>query len=127
MSTTTAVMTTTEIANRLVELCSKGDFETAQKELFADDVVSIEPYATPAFEKESRGLDAIIEKGYKWHSMVKEYHGMKVSKPLEAKSSFAVTMFMDVTMKEGNERMAMTELCVYNVKDGKIVSEQFFM
>jgi len=120
-------MTTTEIANRLVELCSKGDFETAQKELFADDVVSIEPYATPAFEKETRGLDAIIEKGHKWHSMVKEYHGVKVSPPLLAKNSFAVTMFIDVTMKEDNKRMDMTELCVYNVKDGKIVSEQFSM
>ena len=32
-------MSTTEIANRLVDLCKKGDFETAQKELFADDAV----------------------------------------------------------------------------------------
>ncbi|HEY6899064.1 MAG TPA: SnoaL-like domain-containing protein, partial [Puia sp.] len=40
-------MTTQEIANRLVELCQKGDFETAQKELFADDCVSIEPYSSP--------------------------------------------------------------------------------
>jgi len=119
-------MTTTEIANRLVELCSKGDFETAQKELFADDAVSIEASATPAFEKETKGLDAIIEKGHKWNSMVEEYHGMKVSQPLMGENSFAVTMFMSVTMK-GMGRTDMTELCVYNVKDGKIVSEQFFM
>jgi hypothetical protein len=32
---------------------------------------------------------------------------------------------MDVTMK-GQGRMQMTELCVYVVKDGKIVSEQFY-
>lgn len=126
MSTTTAVMTTTEIANRLVELCSKGDFETAQKELYADDAVSIEPYATPAFEKETKGLDAIIEKGHKWHEMVQEYHELKVSKPLLAANSFAVTMFLSITMK-GQGRMDMTELCVYSVKDGKIVSEQFLM
>ncbi len=31
---------------------------------------------------------------------------------------------MDVTMK-GQDRMAMPELCVYEVKDGKIASEQF--
>lgn len=126
MSTTTAVMTTTEIANRLVQLCSKGDFESAQKELFGKDAISIEPYATPAFEKETRGLDAILKKGHKWSAMVQEYHGMKVSKPLVAANSFAVTMFMSVTMKEKG-RMDMTELCVYNVKDGKIISEQFFM
>jgi len=126
MSNTTAVMTTAEIASRLVEFCSKGDFEAAQKELFADDVVSIEPDATPAFEKETKGLDAIIEKGHKWNSMVEEYHGITVSQPLVGENSFAVTMSMGVTMKEKG-RMDMTELCVYNVKDGKVVSEQFFM
>lgn len=119
-------MTTTEIANRLVEFCSKGDFEGAQKELYAEDAVSIEPHGTPDFQQETKGLDAIIEKGTKWATMVEQYHGMKVSQPLVGENSFAVTMTLDVTMKERG-RMAMTELCVYNVKDGKIVSEQFFM
>jgi hypothetical protein len=119
-------MSTTEIANRLVELCRKGEFENAQKELFAEDAVSIEPHGTPDFQQETKGLDAIIEKGKKWSGMVEEYHGMNVSEPLAGENSFAVTMFMDVTMKQRG-RMAMTELCVYNVKDGKIVSEQFFM
>ncbi|HEY4108466.1 nuclear transport factor 2 family protein [Puia sp.] len=126
MSTTTAVMSTTEIANRLVELSTKGDFESAQKELFADDAVSIEPHDTPAFDQETKGLDAIMEKGEKWKAMVKEIHGMTVSQPLVSDSSFAVTMWLDVTMQD-DKRMAMNELCVYHVKDGKIVSEQFFM
>lgn len=119
-------MTTAEIANRLVEFCRKGDFEGAQKELFADDAVSIEPHATPDFAQETKGLDAILEKGKKWGSMVEESHGGTVSEPLVADSSFAVTINMDVTMK-GGQRMSMTELCIYHVKDGKIVSEQFFM
>jgi ketosteroid isomerase-like protein len=126
MSTSIAVMSTTDIANRLAELCKTGEFETAQKELFAEDAVSIEPYATPDFDQETKGLDAILEKGKKWGEMVKEMHGMKVSEPLTSDSSFALTMWMDVTMKDG-KRMAMNELCVYHVKDGKIVSEQFFM
>jgi limonene-1,2-epoxide hydrolase len=33
---------------------------------------------------------------------------------------------MDLTMK-GQGRMQMSEVCVYEVKDDKIVSEQFFM
>jgi limonene-1,2-epoxide hydrolase len=33
-------------------------------------------------------------------------------------------MRLDVTMK-GQGRMDMSELCVYDVKDGKIISEQF--
>lgn len=119
-------MTTTEIANRLVEHCKKGEFEGAQKELYAEDAISIEAHGTPDFQQETKGLDAIIEKGKKWGTMVEEYHGMKVSEPLVGENSFAVTMTMDVTMK-GQGRMAMTELCVYNVKDGKVVSEQFFM
>ncbi len=119
-------MTTQQVSTRLVELCRKGEFETAQKELFAEDVISIEPYATPEFEKETKGLPAIIEKGHKFGSMVEQMHGLTVSDPIVAANSFACTMRMDVTMK-GNERMDMTELCVYQLKDGKIVSEEFFI
>ncbi len=119
-------MTTEQIANRLVELCRQGEFETAQKELFADDALSIEPQASPAFEKETQGLDAIIEKGHKFSSMVEEMHGGTVSEPLLAGNSFAVLMSMDMTMKEKG-RMNMSELCVYEVKDGKIISESFHM
>jgi len=119
-------MTTQEIANRLVDLCRQAEWITAQKELFAPDAVSVEPYATPAFEKETKGLDAIFEKGSKWSAMVSENHDLKVSEPVVASNSFAVTMFMDVTMKEMG-RMAMTELCVYEVKDGKIIKESFYL
>ena len=119
-------MTTKEIAARLVELCRKGDFEKAQQELFADNAVSIEPHETPAFEKETKGLKAIKEKGEKWNSMVQESHGREVSDPLVASNSFACTIRMNVTMKERGP-MEIAELCVYQVKDGKIISEQFYM
>jgi ketosteroid isomerase-like protein len=120
------VMTTKEIADRLVALCRKGDFEKAQTELFAEDAVSIEPYSTPEFEKETKGLKAIKEKGDKWNAMVEKTHSLTVSDPLVASNSFACTMRMDVTMKQRGH-MDMTELCVYEVKDGKIKTEEFFM
>jgi ketosteroid isomerase-like protein len=127
MSTTaTAKMTTKEIAKRLKKLCDKGDFEGAHRELYAKDAVSIEPEASQGFAKETHGLDAIIEKGKQWNNMVSEVHGIEVSEPVVAGNSFAVTMRMDTTMKD-KKRMDMTELCVYHVKDGKIISEQFFM
>ncbi len=119
-------MTTKEIAGKLVEFCRKGDFQKAQKELYADDAVSIEPEATPAFEKETKGLKAILAKADKFDSMVEKMHSMEVSDPIVADNSFACTMTMDVTMKERG-RMNMSELCVYEVKDGKIVKEQFVM
>jgi ketosteroid isomerase-like protein len=120
------IMTTNEIANRLAELCRKGDYDTAQKELYAEDAVSIEPFATAHFEKETRGLAAIIEKGHKFEEMVDVMHSVEVSEPLVADNSIAFKMTMDVTMK-GKDRMKSSELCVYKVKDGKIVEEQFFV
>jgi ketosteroid isomerase-like protein len=119
-------MTTQEIAQRLVAHCRKAKWEDAQRELYAQDAVSIEPFETPHFAKETRGLNAIIEKGKKFDAMVETLHSLTVSEPIVAPSSFACIMGMDVTMK-GQGRMQMSELCVYTVKDGKIVSEQFFL
>jgi len=119
-------MTTNQIASRLVELCRKGEFETAQKELFAKEATSIEPQASGAFEKETKGLNAILEKGHKWGDMVEAVNQLEVSEPMVASNSFACTMHMDVTMKN-KEHWDMTELCAYQVKDGKIVLEQFYV
>jgi limonene-1,2-epoxide hydrolase len=127
MSTTaTAPMSTKEIAKKLKKICEQDGFETAQKQLFSKDIVSIEPEAGMGFEKETRGLDAVLQKGKKWQDMVTETHDIEISDPVVAKNSFALTMRMDVTMKQGG-RSEMTELCVYQVKDGKITVEEFFM
>lgn len=117
-------MKTEDIAKRLVAHCRESKWEAAQRELYADNAVSIEPEASPAFEKETRGLSAIVEKGKKFDAMIEKLHSHSVSDPVVANNSFACTMQLDVTMK-GQGRMNMRELCVYEVKDGKIVSEQF--
>jgi hypothetical protein len=118
-------MKTEEIARRLVALCREQKWETAQKELYAADAVSIEPEASPAFDKETKGLPAILEKGRKFVSMVENVHAISVSDPIVAGDAFACTMHLDMTMK-GQGRVDMAELCVYTVKDGKISSERFF-
>ncbi len=125
-TTATATMSTKDVAKKLKKLCEQGNFEGAQKELFAQDAVSIEPMASEAFAKETHGLDAILKKGKKWEEMVSKNHSMEVSEPMIAGNTFALTMHMDVTMKDG-KRSDMTELCVYHVKNGKVISEQFFM
>jgi hypothetical protein len=119
-------MSTQTVASRLAELCRQGKFEAAQKELFAEDAVSIEPHETPDFAKETKGLRAIIEKGHKFESMLEQVHGCTASAPLIAGNAFALTLAMDVTMK-GRGRVKLEEVCVYEVKDEKVVSEQFFM
>jgi hypothetical protein len=118
-------MTTKEIATRLVSLCREGEFEKAQKELFAENAVSIEPQASKDFAKETKGLKGILEKGQKFQSMVDKVHGNTVSEPLVTGNSIAFTLSMDVTMQ--GKRSTMSELCVYGVKDGKVALEEFFM
>ncbi|HEY9049863.1 MAG TPA: nuclear transport factor 2 family protein [Ohtaekwangia sp.] len=126
METKELNMPTKEIAKRLIAYCRKADWEGAQNELYADNAVSVEPYATPEFEKETRGMDAIHEKGKKFASMVEQTHSVEVSEPLVAGNTIAFVLTLDITMK-GQGRMAMPELCVYQVKDGKIVREEFFI
>lgn len=119
-------MTTKQIADRLVELCRKGDMEGAQKELFAEDAVSIEASGGGGFEKETKGIIAISKKGEQWNAMVEKVHAMEMSDPILAPNSFACTLRMHVDMK-GKGPMDIKELCVYKVKDGKIISEEFSM
>jgi hypothetical protein len=119
-------MNTQQIATRLTELCRQGQFEAAQKELFADDAISIEPANMPDFPRETKGLRAIIEKGHKFESMVEKIHECTTSAPLVTGNAIALALTMDVTMK-GRGRVKLQEICAYEVKDGKIVSEQFFM
>ncbi len=118
-------MTTQDVANRLVELCRMGQIEEAQKELFAENATSTEPEHSPAPMPSVTGLDKIIEKGKHFQSAIEEFHSSTISEPIVGGNSFAISWAMDVTMK-GMGRNSMEEVCVYNVKDGKIVSEEFF-
>jgi hypothetical protein len=120
------LMETKEIAQKLVAFCQKADWAGAHNTLYAPDASSLEPYSTPEFEKETKGLDDIRKKSRKFDSMVEQIHGIETSEPLVAGNSIAFTLAMDITMK-GQGRMKAPELCVYQVKDGKIVSEQFFV
>ena len=119
-------MNTESVAKRLVELCREGKYEEAQRELYAEDAVSIEPDGLPPGALgNAKGLPAILEKGRQFGAMIEAVHGGSVGEPVIAGNWFSVAMAMDVTMK-GRGRMNMSEICVYGVCDGKIVHEQFF-
>jgi hypothetical protein len=117
------MMTTQEVADRFNELAQEGKFEQVLAELFSQDAKSIEP-AQSAWQT-VEGLDKIIEKGKAWHEMIEEMHGGYTGAPIVAGNFFSCAMGMDVTIK-GQGRMKMDEIAVYEVKDGKITSEQFF-
>ncbi len=116
-------MTTKEVADKLVGYCRQGQFDTAVSELYAQDIVSIEPDGAPM--KEARGLEQVIAKGQQFMESVEEFHSNVVSDPVVADNFFSCSMKMDVTFK-GMGRTTMEEVCLYKVKDGKISEEQFF-
>jgi len=119
-------MNTEAVAKRLAELCRKGEYEQAQRELYAQDAVSIEMPGAPAGALgDAKGLEAIYEKGRQFAAMVEAVHAHEVSEPVVAGNWFSVAMAMDVTFK-GRGRTQMSEIAVYRVRDGKVVSEQFF-
>jgi ketosteroid isomerase-like protein len=124
MSSLVSVMTTQDVANRFHQLAQHGKWDQIQDELFADDAVSIEPENSPGLVK-AEGINAIKQKGQEFSEMVEEMHSGYSNEPQVVGNHFAVVMGMDVTMK-GSGRMKMDEIAVYEVKDGKIVKEQFF-
>src|SRR6266487_1310749 len=124
MSTLEAVMTTQEVANHMYELLKESKWEQVQQELFSDDAESIEPASSPGLQT-VKGKDAIKKKGQDFSNMIEEVHGGYTGQPIVAGNYIAVAMGFDATMK-GMGRQKMDEIAVYEVRDGKIVKEQFF-
>lgn len=116
-------MNTQEVANALVQFCREGKNFEAMNELYADHIVSEEPKGS--HQEFTNGKEAVIGKSKQWFESVEEVHGGTVSDPIVSANFFAVTMDTDVTFK-GMGRVNMQEVCVYEVKDGKIVYERFF-
>lgn len=117
-------MTTQEVANLYNELAQTAQWDKIQDELFADNAVSIEPPGSPGLQS-VEGMPAIKEKGKKFGEMVEEMHGGYTTAPVVGGNFFSVGMGMECTMK-GMGRQKMDEIALYEVKDGKIVREQFF-
>ncbi|WPU92685.1 nuclear transport factor 2 family protein [Mucilaginibacter sabulilitoris] len=115
-------MNTQEVADKLVQLCREGKNVEAINELYADNIVSHEPKGTPM--ELTEGKNAVLDKTNQWYAMVEEYHGGSISDPIVSGNFFSCAMDMDVTYK-GMGRSEMNEIAVYEVKDGKIVSERF--
>lgn len=113
-------MNTQDIAHKLVELCRRGDHLGAQRALYAKDAVSTEPDGST-----THGLDGIHGKAKEFDETF-EVHQTTVSDPIVAGDYFACTMTVDVTNRKAGGRMTLSELCVYEAKDGKVAREQFF-
>ena len=117
-------MTTIEVAGQLVKMCRDGKVEEVKQELFTEDTFSIEP-KEGILPKETKGIQAIQKKAELFISMVEQFSCSTITDPVVAGDYFSVGWDTDIQMK-GQERKTMSEICLYKVKNGKIVSEQFF-
>jgi hypothetical protein len=117
------MMNTEQIAHRLVELCRQGQHDQAYQELFAPDAVGLEAAFVP--DPETKGLPALLAKSQAFADLIEAHYGNRVSDPIVAGPYFTVSMWQDVQFK-GQPRRQEEEICLYEVRDGKIVKEQFF-
>lgn len=117
-------MSTQEVANRLVTLCRKGKYEQVVKELYSPDIVSVEAEGAP--NRIVKGLEAIAEKGRAFESKIEKINKSVVTDPVVADNFFSLGMLMNVQMKGMPVAIDMDEICVYTVREGKIIREEFF-
>ena len=118
-------MTTLDIGKKLVDLCKAGKNNEAVNQLYAKDIVSVEAGAPPGQSAETKGLGACIEKEKQWEA-AHEVHGSTVDGPYPNGDRFAVVFDFDVTRRADKQRFHMKEVALYQVKNDKIVREDFF-
>lgn len=116
-------MTTPEIARQLVDLCRNGQFAQAYADLFAPDFESIEPAHT--LMPHAVGVEGIQQRAALFHETIKEVHSGYFNEPQVAGRFFSLTLGFEATHTDGVRRN-FDEVGVYEVRDGRIVREQFF-
>lgn len=118
-------MATAQVANRLVELVKQFKNFDAMKELYADDIVSVEAVVRPDGQFETAGKEAVIQKSAEWAG-AHEIHSGGIEGPFLADEKFSVVFDFEVTPKATGKRVALREIAVYTVANGKITREEFF-
>src|SRR5215212_2419978 len=123
-STESHIMTTAEIASRFYDLAKEEKWFEIQDEFFSDDVKSIDPPGSPWFGN-AEGKTNVRKKGEEFVKKIEAVHRVFTSAPVLGASHFAVGREIDITV-QGHGRIQINQVMLYEVKDGKIVSEQFF-
>ena len=117
-------MTTQEVAARFTALAMQEKWFEIQDELFAENVKSIDPDGSPYFTY-AEGKVAVRQKGETFINKIEAFHAASTSEAVVAGNHFAVARHVDITVQQFG-RIQMNEIMLYEVKDGKIVLEQFF-
>ena len=115
---------TREIAARFNELAQEGKWFEIQDAFFAEDVRSIDPENSPYFGY-AEGKEAVRKKGEDFVSRIEAGHRSYTSEPIVTGNHFAVVREVDITVRP-HGRIQINQIMLYKVKDGQIVSEQFY-
>lgn len=118
------VMTTQEVASRFNELAHQEKWFEIQDELFADNVRSIDPPHSPYFGY-AEGKNPVRKKGEDFVKRIEAVHRTYTTEPVVGGNHFAVGREVDITV-QGFGRIQINQVMLYEVKDGRIVLEQFF-
>ena len=124
MITDTIILTTKEVAVRFNELAKQEKWFEIQDELFADDVRSIDPPHSPYFGY-AEGKANVRKKGEDFVKRIEAAHKRHTTEPVVGGNHFAVGREVDITVN-GIGRIQINQVMLYEVKDGKIIVEQFF-
>ena len=114
-------------AHALVTLCRQNREAEALETLYSHDAVSVEaePMSGTTIG-ESVGLAAIQGK-HAWWAKTMEVHSSLVEGPFyHGTNRFGVIFTFDASNRQSGERMAMKELAIYTMAEGKIIREEFF-
>ena len=117
---TTLAISTATVAARLIELCKEGKFLEAQHELYDTDIISIDPDGSKTV-----GASNMNAKEEQFLAKIEKFHNISWSDPLIAGSYFTVILKLEIEFKKIGHK-SLEEVCVYQVRNGKIVFEQFF-
>ena len=115
-----------EVGKTLVAMCRQGKNMDAIRELYAENVVSVEAGSPdPNVSREAHGREAVLAKGQWWMDN-HEVHGSTIGGPWPHDDRFIVTFTYDATMKASGQRFTMEEAALFTVESGKITREEFF-
>jgi len=91
-------MNTEEVATKLVEHCRTGEWMQAVNDLYAKDIVSVEPREMENMPSEMRGIDQVRGRRSGLRT-VSRCTAQKVGGPFVARDTFVVQFDIDVTDK----------------------------
>ena len=122
--TTDKTLTIQEVVTRFNELAKQEKWFEIQDELFSEDVTSTDPAHSPYFGY-AEGKAAVRRKGEDFIKKIEDFHGASTTEAVIGGNYFSVGREVDITL-QGFGRVQINQIMLYEVKNGEIISEQFF-